>query len=278
MTAPKTSRSLLQGSLVVLCSFWTAVCEAHVKWFIDTDSASVENFQPYSLTDAPVLVCCAVGLLVIALSVVLDTRLPTLRIAESKTRHDFIELLRIFTGMSLLLTAYEGALVAPHLQATGSLGLAFNLLEALIGIFLLANRFIQQAAVLIFLLYAGIVVQFGFHSAIEYFNVFGIGLFLFFNNFKTPALVVRYKPYSVDSLRICTGISLIALALSEKLLGALYGQAFLTQYQWNFMAALGFDLFSDRLFVLAAGITEAVFGVLLIIGTTTRLTMIVVSL
>ncbi|MEM6302718.1 MAG: hypothetical protein AAF749_13325, partial [Pseudomonadota bacterium] len=44
------------------------------------------------------------------------------------------------------------------------------------------------------------------------------------------------------------------------------------------MAALGFDLFSDRLFVLAAGITEAVFGVLLIIGTTTRLTMIVVSL
>lgn len=271
-------RSFAKSPFLFLLCCWAGVCEAHVKWFVDTATAKVDNFQPYSLNDTPVLVCCAFGLTVIAASIFLDTRLPVVRIAGSKTRHDFIELLRIFTGMSLLLTAYEGALVAPHLRAEGSVGLALTLLEALIGLFLLANRFIQQAAILIFCLYVGIVVQFGALPAVEYFNVFGIGLFLFLNNFRTPILIDRYKPYSVDALRICTGISLISLAFSEKLIGALYGQAFLIDYQWNFMAALGFDSFSDRLFVLAAGVTEAIFGVLLILGTTTRLTMIVVSL
>lgn len=102
-------------------------------------------------------------------------------IVDTKIRHDFIELLRIFTGMSFLLTAYEGAIVAPHLVAHGGLGMIFVLLQALIGIMLLGNRFIQYAGILIFILFLGVIIQFGFLSALEYFNIFGIGLFLFLN-------------------------------------------------------------------------------------------------
>ncbi len=90
-------------------------------------------------------------------------------------------------------------------------------------------------------------------------------------------MINRFKPYSVDSLRIFTGISLVTLGFSEKLFGALYGQAFLANYQWNFMTLLGFDLFNDRLFVLSAGVCEVILGIILILGTTTRLTMLAIS-
>jgi len=78
-------------------------------------------------------------------------------------------------------------------------------------------------------------------------------------------------------LRIFTGISLVTLGVTEKLAGALYGQAFLADYQWNFMQLLGFDFFDDRLLVLSAGMSEVILGLVLILGTTTRLTMLAIS-
>lgn len=260
--------------LSMLASF---TAYAHVKWFVDTNTASVENFQPYTFTDTAVLVWIGVAFIIISISIFLDTKLPTMGIVDTKIRHDFIELLRIFTGMSFLLTAYEGAIVAPHLVAHGGLGMIFVLLQALIGIMLLGNRFIQYAGILIFILFLGVIIQFGFLSALEYFNIFGIGLFLFLNNLKTPELVEKYKPYSVDMLRICVGIALITLGITEKLTGAVYGQTFVADYQWNFMQALGFEMFTDRLFVLSAGISEIIIGIIVVLGTTTRLIVITVS-
>lgn len=275
---PFKSNILTIGFIFVASIFFSLSAQAHVKWFVDTDTAHVVNFEPYSLTDTAVLVWIGIALLAILVSIVLDMKLPTIKIADTKTRHDFIEILRIFTGMSLLLTAYEGALVAPHLVAYDGFGGVLVLLEAAIGIMLLGNRFIQHTAILIFILFLGIIIQFGFVSALEYFNVFGIGLFLLFNNFKSPEFIERFKPYSVDSMRICVGICLVTLGFSEKLIGALYGQAFVADYGWNFMAILGFDMFTDRLLVLSAGVVEVILGVILILGTTTRLTMLIVSL
>ena len=112
-------RSLLWSArlfALVLAMLTTADATAHVRWFVGP-SATVETFEPYRLTDAAVLVWIAVALLLIGASVALDMRLPNVRIVDTKTRHDFIELLRVFTGMAMLLTAYEGAIIAPHLIA-----------------------------------------------------------------------------------------------------------------------------------------------------------------
>ncbi len=179
--------------------------------------------------------------------------------------------------MSFLLTAYEGALVAPHLVVDNGLGLLFVFLQGIIGIMLIGNRWVQYAAMFIFLLFVGVIIQCGFVSAFEYFNVFGVALFLFFNNFTSQKWTNRFKPYSVDAMRICVGICLVTLGITEKLSGALYGQAFVAHYGWNFMQSLGCDMFTDRLFVLSAGFFEVMLGVLLILGTTTRLAMITVS-
>ena len=74
---------------------------AHVRWFVD-GAATVEAFQPYSITDIEVIVWIAIAIGLVATSIALDMRLPTVRVVGSKTRHDFIELLRVFTGLSML--------------------------------------------------------------------------------------------------------------------------------------------------------------------------------
>ncbi|MEL6921460.1 MAG: hypothetical protein AAFO77_10645 [Pseudomonadota bacterium] len=249
---------------------------AHVRWFVDA-SATVETFEPYELTDTAVIVWIGLALVLIAASVILDMRLPNVRIVDTKTRHDFIEILRVFTGMSMMLTAYEGAIVAPHLSAFGAFGTVLLFAQAGIGILLIANRFVRHAAILMILLHLGLAVKFGFLAAFEYLIMVAIAVFLLINNLPTVELRERFKPYSVDLLRILTGISLITLGFSEKLVGAMMAESFLVLYQWNFMQALGLEFFTDRLFVLSAGVIEVVFGVILVLGTTTRLNVLAFS-
>ena len=250
--------------------------QAHVRWFVDA-SATVETFEPYSITDTAVLVWMAVALALISVSIALDMRLPNVRIVDTKTRHDFIEILRVFTGMSMLLTAYEGAVVAPHLIAFGTFGMVLLFLQAGIGILLIANRFVRHAAILMILLHLGLAIKFGLLAAFEYLIMVAIAVFLLINNLPTAELRERFKPYSVDLLRILTGISLITLGFSEKLFGAMMAESFLAQYRWNFMQALGLEFFTDRLFALSAGVIEVVFGIILVLGTTTRLNVLAFS-
>jgi len=70
----------------------------------------------------------------------------------------------------------------------------------------------------------------------------------------------------------------VKLGFSEKLLNPALGHSFIDMYNWNFLVPLGFDFFTDRLFVLLTGMMEVVFGTVLILGTTTRLTMLVIFL
>ncbi|WP_296420624.1 DoxX family protein [Pseudooctadecabacter sp.] len=260
--------------LVYLVTATTAF--SHVRWFVDAN-VTIEDFESYTLTSPEVLIWIAISVVIVAASVVLDALLPNVRIVGSETRHDFIEILRIFTGMSMLLTAYEGAIIAPHLIAFGEFGTVLIFLQAIIGILFIANRFIRHAAILLLILHLGLTVKFGLLAALEYFIMVGIGIFLLINNLPTEELRERYKPFSVAILRICAGISLIVLGLAEKLFGAVLAESFLAANTWNFLPAIGFDFFTDRLFALSAGFVEVIFGVILVLGTTTRLNVLALS-
>ncbi|PCI86533.1 MAG: hypothetical protein COB24_09465 [Hyphomicrobiales bacterium] len=262
--------------LTVTFSFTTAF--AHVRWFVKADDPNLVNYPIYSFTDPEVLIWIAIGILLIGASIFLDGKLPKIPIIKSKSRHDILESLRIFTGMSFLLTAYGGALIAPHMQAYGGFGIALVFLQALIGILLISNHFIHHAALMMLVLFIGVMVQFGFIFALEYSNVIGIALFFLFNHLPNKQLQERYKPYSVDVLRIFTGIALVTLGVTEKLYGSALGQAFITKYPWNFMDMLGLEFFTDQVFVLSAGMMEVIMGTILILGTTTRLNTLVISI
>ena len=264
-------RKICLGWLVCLTS---SEAQAHVDWFVAGDTEPLSN---YSVTDPVFLACCVAATFMVMFFVWLDGKLPTPNIVQSKLRHDFMEILRVFTGMSFLLTAYEGALIAPHLVAGGSFGLTLVIMQAVIGIMLIANRWIKTAAVMMLPLYAGVATQFGVFIALEYTLVIGIAFFLLPNAIEDERWRDLLKPYSVDILRIGMGISLVALAVGEKLAPSALGQVFLPQYQWNFMQSLGFTFFDDRLFVLIAGMVEAVIGIVLLLGTTVRLAVLTMS-
>ncbi len=40
-------------------------------------------------------------------------------VVDAEARKDVIEILRVFTGMTCLLTAYDGSFIAPHYIAYG---------------------------------------------------------------------------------------------------------------------------------------------------------------
>lgn len=260
--------------IAVPTAFIGTQAAAHVNWFVDGDA---EPLAAYSMTNPIFLSWVILAFAMILFSIWLDGKLPTLRVADTKLRHDFMEILRVFTGMSFLLTAYEGSLVAPHKVADGSFGLLLVFMQATIGIMLIANRWIKTAAVMMLVLHAGVAVQFGVFPALEYAIIIGIAFFLLLNAIEDPVRRDLLKPYSVDVLRIWTGISLVALAIGEKLAPSALGQVFVAQYQWNFMQALGITFFDDRLFVLFAGMVEAVIGIVLILGTTVRLAVLALS-
>jgi uncharacterized membrane protein YphA (DoxX/SURF4 family) len=263
--------------LTLILAFSATGAFAHVRWFVDTNVV-VENFVAYSITDPEILVWIAISLMLVLASIVLDTKLPNVRIVGSDTRHDFIEILRIFTGMSMLLTAYEGAIIAPHLIAYGAFGTKMIFLQAIIGILFIANRFVRHAAILLIILHLGLTIQFGVLAALEYLSMVGIAIFLLINNLPTIEQRDQFKPFSVAIMRIFVGISLITLGLAEKLFDARIAESFLVANQWNFLPALGFDFFTNRLFALSTGFTEVIFGVILVLGTTTRLNVLALSL
>ncbi|MBV7433706.1 hypothetical protein KRX19_01605 [Cardiobacteriaceae bacterium TAE3-ERU3] len=260
--------------LGLLCS---ASAYAHVKWFIDPNMPAPLDYVPYSWTEPYVLAWIAIGLCLIGASIFLDDKFPDPPIPTHRFRHDAIVILRVFTGMSFFLTAYDGNLIAPHMPAYGTFGMILLFLQGIIGLLFIADRFMFHAAALIFVLLLGVLIQYGFLSVLEYCNLIGIALFFMFNHMPSLALSEKYKPYSVDMLRIFTGIALATLGVTEKITGGALGQAFIAEYGWNFMQLAGFDFFDDRLFVLSAGVMEVIFGIILILGTTTRVNTLVVS-
>lgn len=125
-------RLALASTLALGLALFTNSGFAHVRWFIDSNNPDVADFQPYSFSDPEVLIWTAIALVLIAISIFIDGKLPKVPIVSSKIRHDVMELMRIFVGMSFLLTAYEGALIAPHLIAYGGFGLVLVFLQTLI--------------------------------------------------------------------------------------------------------------------------------------------------
>jgi hypothetical protein len=90
------------------------------------------------------------------------------------------------------------------------------------------------------------------------------------------ALSDALLPHALTILRISAGISILVLALTEKLLAPGLGEAFLQQYpEFNFMRELGFEWWTDRRFVYAAGIVEATAGAAILSGYLIRVTILV---
>ncbi len=86
----------------------------------------------------------------------------------------------------------------------------------------------------------------------------------------------RYAGLPVPIIRIGVGVTLVILALHNKLLAPNMALTFLDTHYFNFMELMGFAGFTDIRFIFAAGIVELTVGLLLISGIATRLVAAIV--
>jgi uncharacterized membrane protein YphA (DoxX/SURF4 family) len=121
-------------------------------------------------------------------------------------------------------------------------------------------------------------------AVLEQLHYLGIALVLLVLGQTVPPLGVakylvrftRYERHSVTALRVLTGLALVIVAFSEKLLNPELSSAFLRQYpHFNVLHSLfGWAWVSDRFFGDLAGVVEATIGILLITGVLTRVVIL----
>lgn len=248
---------------------------AHVKWFVREDGEHPMAVSHFSLGEPAVLIWIGVILAAVAMALLLDRFLPgppeKLGRFACERRRQILHLFQVLVGLALLLTAVKGAILAPHLEEAGAVGLLLRFVEGGVGVLFIANKGVRPGAALMVALFAASTALFGFVSSLEYFNFLGIALFLFLVSSPAGSLDDRLHPYALPLLRIHTGIALGVLAWTEKLIDPNLAVRFLEKNQVNFMKALGIDLFSDRLFVLCAGCTELLFSIIFALGLITRI-------
>jgi uncharacterized membrane protein YphA (DoxX/SURF4 family) len=75
---------------------------------------------------------------------------------------------------------------------------------------------------------------------------------------------------AVPVIRVGVGLTLVTLALHNKLGNPGLTMAFLEEYPLNFMALLGFEGFTNLHFTFAAGLGELTLGILITLGISTR--------
>ena len=267
-------------SLIFLLPFFAS---AHVKWFVDPNA--VLPIEPYSLADWQVLLGIILVMVVVAIALILERKLPPLdKIFPSffkRINFHIASLFSIFIGIGLVIFSLNGYIFAPNLIAESSLGYAMLTLQAIIGaVFILGLR-VKSASIFLLLLYLSVLIYFSGWELIDALDIIGVSFFiLLFGRpkwgFKDSTLLekitIPYQSFAVPLLRIFTGANLFILGFSEKLFRPDLGITFLHTHNWNFMQMLGFENYSDYWFVFSAGIVESLLGLLLILGLLTRLT------
>ncbi len=80
----------------------------------------------------------------------------------------------------------------------------------------------------------------------------------------------RLEHLALPIIRIGTGLTLVILALHNKLLNPDIALTFLDKYAFNFMPYIGLPWFTNLHFVFAAGVAEVTLGLILMLGLATR--------
>jgi hypothetical protein len=246
---------------------------AHETWF--TNHRPGYSWEFLTSPETVVFVTAALLATVIWRVVAFRITPPELRFLEPVSRLApwLPRLLGIHAGVSLLAQAATGSYLAPSLKLPdGVSGTLLAVIEAAIGVWLIAGYHIRPAAIL--LVAAGPVgmLGYGIVPILERIDLLGIALYLSIlpPDDSRPGgrakLDIPQVTRAVFGLRILVGSSLIVLAITEKLARPDLALEFLERYPaFNILATIGFDV-PDLTFVRIAGGVELFFGLLIISG------------
>jgi uncharacterized membrane protein YphA (DoxX/SURF4 family) len=254
------------------------ISHAHVKWFVDNDVLSP---APSLLIDPAQL---GVFTAIISIGLILAHSIDQKFKKPHKSFKSFLKKIKKYEGtifkvfqrligLSLVINGLQYTLIAPHYQIEATTEF-LRLTEIFVGILMLLNIWIPGAAITLLILYIITGFSVGWSEAIDYINTAGIAIYLYLTTSKNKKISKDIRKKAFPILRISTGMALIILAFSEKLLNPEMSLQLLETTNFNFMSAIGLTAFDDQMFTLFAGSIETLIGLIFIMGYITRINTI----
>jgi uncharacterized membrane protein YphA (DoxX/SURF4 family) len=272
-------------SLITILVSIPLVSEAHVKWFAEAHTV----VRPYQFTDIPVLISVLIGFQIFLVGLYLERVLKVPKWYQrfiEKYAPNILSIASIGFGLSYLIFSYMGFIFAPNLPATGETGAFLLIIQTIAGLMILFGFFERIGGLLLILLFILASRVYGFTEMMDTFEMLGFAVYAMIigrpkwrivESHMFSKLMHVFHKYGVSILRIGTGINLIILGFSEKILVPGLTQAFLLEYPWNFMKNIGFSWYTDYWFAYSAGFVEMLFGVFILMGLVTRVTIIALA-
>lgn len=277
----------------------------HERWFVDSSAFPI-RWESVTEPRALLAVGAAAAAAVTALFVFRRTGRPQVIPgplglgADERSLAILYGIVPVVLGLHLavplIVSGVNLELFAPNLilrePGPVPLGSAFAGAAALIqigaGLALFYGALTRAAALALIALWLAAAVHFGPILLLEHAIVPGMALSLYVMGrgpFAVDALLsprlglprLRWLPHALTPLRIGTGVSLVILALTEKVWNLPLGLAFLEKYPVNFLPSLGIGA-SNATFLLVAGTVELLAGLLLLLNVYTRLGIVVLWL
>lgn len=258
---------------------------AHVKWF-----AEEENFVPkYNISDSHIIIAIIIGLVIIGLGIYLEKKLHVPHKLEKtiqKWAPGVLSIASIGFGLAFIIFAFKGFIFAPNLPAVGNMGALMLSIELIAGILILLGFYERIGGLLILVLFFLGIHQYGGIEMLDTLEMVGFVIYIIIIgrpkwqikdwNF-VHHLTHKIHRYGLPILRVGTGLNLIVLGFTEKILNPSLTDNFLSHYNWNFMQNLGFHNFTNYYFGFSAGVVEVLFGVFFLLGLVTRTTTIALA-
>lgn len=261
----------------------------HVKWFSEKGVSA--PLPSLSTTE-----WLFIGLLIIA-GVILLFLLNRLMKKPDETLDEKLKPLRPWiptiirwsTAILLIGNYWQRNLYAPNINYDFS-GLSSLLIAGLIivVVMLLLGVYTRTAGAILLTIYimSVLIVQTPI-ELLDHLEYVAIGLFLLLsdtgklsvaNQLVDPLekIVHKFDYLAQPSLKVFSGLTLIVLAFSEKLLNMTLANDFLTNHSsWNFLSSFGLN---DRNFIILAAIVEILIGLSLVLNMATRLSVLLLLL
>lgn len=259
---------------------------AHVKWF-----ATPEKDIPfYKITDPNVILAILLGLLIIGFGIYLENKLKVpnrLNASIQKWAPKVLSIASIGFGLAFIIFSLQGFIFAPNLPAVGAMGASMLALQFLAGIMILLGLYERVGGLLIILLFILGINEYGMYEMLDTLEMIGFAIYVIIigrpkwkirdTNLIEPVTHPMHS-YGLPILRAGTGLNLIILGFTEKILTPSLTDNFLSTHNWNFMQSLGFEGFTNYWFAFSAGSVEILFGIFFLLGLVTRTTTICLAI
>lgn len=268
--------------LLALLPLSTSVAFAHEKWFHDATQFPLR----WDLFFTPLPLALVGAVLIVTLLAWLFQRarggqgfLPGFLVfGATQPRLTLLyavipAILAVHLAVPLLVNGVEGTLFSPNNELQGGWAYPLGLLQVGVALALFYGGFTRIAAlVLAAMWFVGLFVA-GFSDTLDNIHYLGFAAFFWLAGrgpLSVGRLVLpRMEPprdlarFAVPALRICTALSLIFVAFSEKFANLPLATSFLGEYPLNVAANFGLGI-SDQNFALLAGSIELLVGLFLL--------------